>query len=97
MRQWDDDSNTAVVDAALRILVVTYSIERMIQTVRGSAAELMRHAGHRETSATSVSGLPCAAEIVWDSREDDAREVLTHATEPQPNASLHDEPPSRPA
>lgn len=77
-RQWEQDGDDDVMGAALRILVVTYSIERMIQTVRGSAMELMRRAKDIPSTST-VSGLPCAAEFVWDPRDE----------EPQP-AEVHD-------
>lgn len=60
-RQWEDDGD--VMEAAIRILVVTYSVERMIQTVRGTAMEMMRRAKPATTSG--VSGLPCAAEFTF--------------------------------
>ena len=39
----------------------------------------------------------CLDDWVTEARDDADAHVRRHACEPQPNASLHDEPPSRPA
>jgi hypothetical protein len=95
-RKWEDADDP--VDAALRILVVTYSLERMIQTVRGSAMELMRRVNRQTDTASSVSGMPCAGAFAWTGTEADEEEILTHKVAPPDDSplSMHDEPPSRP-
>ena len=54
-RKWEDDGD--VMEAAIRILVVTYSVERLIQTVRATAAELMKR--QRSNTRSTVNGMPC--------------------------------------
>ena len=62
-RKWEDDGD--VMEAAIRILVVTYSVERMIQTVRASAMELMSRGKTARGTTTGVAGLPCAGSFEW--------------------------------
>lgn len=76
MRRWDDrdESDEHVIDAAIRIMVVSYSIERMLGTLRKSASTVLRCVGHSPTTS-GVSGLPCAAEFVWADPDEDAAQI----------------------
>ena len=90
-RQWDDDGESAVVDAAIRVMVISYSIERMLKGLRESASLVLRRVGRPE-STSSVSGMPCAGEFQWN-----VPEALTHeVAPPEDGFASRDEPPSRP-
>ena len=79
-RKWEDDGD--VMDAAIRILVVTYSVERMIQTVRATAAELMRR--QRSNTRSTVSGVPC---VTFDFQREAAPDVAPVGEIEEVNAS----------
>jgi hypothetical protein len=90
-RQWDDEGESAVVDAAIRVMVISYSIERMLKGLRESASLVLRRVG-RPDSVSGVAGISCAGEFAWNTPE-----ALTHeVAPPEDGFASRDEPPSRP-
>lgn len=81
------------VDDLVELKVELDELGRRIAAASHRVGELL--AVRPSPTATGTAGMPCVADITWDPREEDA--VATHKMEPLNNASLHDEPPSRPA
>lgn len=65
MARHDREDDSAVIDAALRVMLISYSIERMVKGLRDSAAIVLRRVKHNGPTSSSVSGMPCAAEFCF--------------------------------
>lgn len=81
------------VDDLVELKVELDDLGRRLRAASIAVGELIAQQGMPSPTATGTAGLPCAGEFSLNAQP----EIATHCVAPLDNASLHDEPPSRPA
>lgn len=83
-RQWENIAGIPEDD--MRLLIAIWSAQSAAERMAASLGRLGKIIAtrHRTITSSEVRGMPCTADVVWDSREDDDAETAT------PEALPHD-------